>query len=110
MKRIIKLVVWAVVLSAVLVGVSYIGARARVAVFLGSPLPDLGPRVITFNMDGVPEFVGTPRAWTFTYGPGQLPQTPQFQIFVTPTGRLVGTRPRDLQTRLTQYQEALLNP
>ncbi len=97
-------------LAGVLVAVSYVGARARAAVFLGSPLPDLGPRVIVFNFDGVAEFTGKPKAWTVTYGPGQLSRTPQIQIFVSPTGRLIGTLPRDLQTRISAYRVRRLNP
>ena len=110
MKRIIKFVIWTAILAGVVIGVSYIGARARTSVFLGSPLPDLGPRVVEFNYDGIPEFTGNPKAWTITYGPGQLPGTPRIRVFVSPTGRLIGTLPRDLQTRLSAYRAQRLNP
>jgi hypothetical protein len=110
MRRIIRGILWLTLLVVVLAGTSYIAARAKVAVFLGSPLPELGPRDIRFNFDGISQVAGNPRAWTFTYGPGQLPGTPQFQVFVSPTGRLVGTLPRDLQARIERFQNQRLNP
>lgn len=110
MRRLFRALLWVVVLSGALAGTSYIAARARAAMFLGSPLPVLGPRRIEFNFEGAGQMPGNPRAWIFTYGPGQLPGTPQFQIFVSVTGQLIGTLPRDLQVRIDQYQAQRFNP
>lgn len=105
MRRFLKYLLGLLVIAGVLIGTSYVGARARAATFLGSPLPELGPREVTFAFGGLQEFAGAPRAWIFNYGPGRLPNTPYFQIYIALTGRLVGTEPRDLQTRLRQFQE-----
>lgn len=105
MKRLLK---WALVLALVagaLYGASYVGARARAGMLLGNKLPSLGKREIVFQYRGVRELAGHPRAWVISYGPTQINGARQITIYVSPTGTLLATMPRDLEAKLRPYQD-----
>ena len=101
MQRLIKWVMMLTVLGGVLAGVSYVGARATAGQFVGSDSP-LAGRTIRFAFAGIPSLETTPRAWVFTYGSTSLPGVERAQIIVSATGRLLATRPPDLERRLEQ--------
>jgi hypothetical protein len=105
MKRLITWVFVLALLAGALYGASYVGARARAGMLLGNKLPSLGTRQIAFAFDGAKDLAGHPRAWVISYGPTEIVGARQIKIFVSPTGTLLATLPRDLETRLKPYQD-----
>ena len=101
MQRLIKWVMMLAVLGGVLAAVSYVGARATAGQFVGSD-PPLAGRTIRFAFGGISSLKTTPRAWVFTYGSTSLPGVERAQIIVSATGKLLATRPQDLERRLEQ--------
>ena len=109
MKRLIKLVLALALVSASLAGMSYAGAGIKAGTFLGSKAP-VGDREIKFDYEGVRDLPGRPKAWVVTYHSSQLPGTPFVQIFVSPTGRVIATRPPDLDRRVEAWEKTSLPP
>jgi len=93
------------VISAALVGASWVGARATAGQFLGLN-PPVSDRSIVFAFDGVPNLQGNPRAWVISYASSTLPGVGKAELFVSPTGILVGTNPADLDLRLARWEES----
>jgi hypothetical protein len=88
------------VIAAVLAGASYAGARATAGKLTGATARGLGPASTRFALGGISAIRGRPRGWVIAY-----PEARQFgpagaAIYVSPTGRLLGTRPADLAQRL----------
>lgn len=88
------------VVGAALAGASYAGARFTAGKLVGPRPTTLGPVTTRFAFAGVPSLPSKPRAWILAY-----PQASGFgrggaEIYVGPTGELLGTRPRDLAKRL----------
>lgn len=105
MGRIVK---WLVVLSAVGVAVtlaSYAGAMLTAGKLLG-PAPPLTSRTVQLAFEEVNHMPGEPPAWVFTYQASQLPGVTSARVFVSPTGKLMGTLPADLESRLENYQRS----
>ena len=107
MSRIFKLLLIVGVISVTLVGISWIGARATAGNLLGLR-PPLSNRTMEFAFDGVPGIRGNPRAWVITYASSTLPGVKKAEIVVSPTGRLLGTSPPDLDVRLAQWEKSKL--
>ncbi len=101
MQRLIKWVMRLAVLGSVLIGVSYVGARATAGQFVGMDSA-LDHRTIRFAFEGVSILKTRPRAWVFTYGSTSLPGVKGAQIVISATGKLLATRPPDLERRLEQ--------
>ncbi len=94
------------VIGTALAGASYAGARFTAGRLIGPSPTTLGPLTARFAYKGVPNLPSRPRAWILAY-----PQAAGFgkggaEIYVSPTGELLGTKPRDLANRL----EALRPP
>jgi hypothetical protein len=88
------------VIVAVLIGASYAGAKATAGKLTGPRPPGLGKPTTRFEFQGIPALRNKPRGWVVAY-----PQATGFgqggaEIYVSPTGRLLGTRPGDLARRL----------
>ena len=109
MKRLMKLTFVAAIVGAVLAGMSYAGAGIRAASFVGSIAP-LGNREITFDYEGVRDLPGRPKAWVVTYRSSQLPGARIVQIVVSPMGRILATRPMDLDRRVEAWEKRRLPP
>ena len=103
--RIFKLLLVFGVIGATLVGISWIGARATAGNFLGLN-PPLSDRTMEFAFDGVPGIRGNPRAWVIAYASSTLPGVKTVEIVVSPTGRLLGTSPADLDLRLARWEKS----
>ena len=93
------------VIAAALAGASYAGARFTAGKVTGPNPRGLGPSTASFAFDGIGALPAKPRGWVISY-----PQASGFgrggaQIYVSPAGRLLGTRPADLPKRL-ERQEA----
>lgn len=88
------------VIGAALGGASYAGARFTAGKMIGPDPTPLGPLTTRFAFTGVPNLPSKPRGWILAY-----PQATEFgkggvEIYVSVTGDLLGTKPRDLASRL----------
>ena len=107
MKRLAKFLFLVVLLCGGFATYSYAGARFAAGRLLGAD-PPLTGRTVQFKFQGVPELPGTPRAWIFSYHQSRLPSVPRAWIYVSPTGRVIATRPQDLQARVDAWEKARL--
>lgn len=107
MGRFVKWLLLLVAAAAAFVVYSYLGARFTAGRVVGSN-PPFSDRTIAFAFEGVPELPGRPRAWVIAYRRSRLPGVRQVQIYVSPTGRLIDTRPRDLDIRLDAWERSRL--
>lgn len=106
MRRIIRLIIWAIFLGAIAAAGSYAGARFKAGQVLGRRPPVEGFSW-TFAYEGVQGLEGTPRAWVFTYDRVRLPGVNQARIVVSLTGKVLSTTPRDLEQRIERYKASL---
>jgi hypothetical protein len=95
-----------VVIAGALTAASYAGARFTAGKIVGPPPTTLGPVAARFAFSGVPDLPAKPRAWVLAYpnATGFGRATPE--IYVSPTGRLLGTKPRDRTQRLEAQRPA----
>lgn len=87
------------VIAASLAGASYAGARFTAGKMIGPNHP-LGPVDARFAFAGVPGLPSKPRAWIMAYPSARGYGRGGAEIYVSPTGKLLGTKPRDLARRL----------
>jgi hypothetical protein len=88
------------VVAAALTGASYAGARFAAGRVTGPNPQGLGPPTSRFEYQGIAALPAKPRGWVFAY-----PQAREFgpggpEIYVSPTGSLLGTSPSNLAQRL----------
>ncbi len=102
MGRIFKRLLFCGVVCVALAGASWTGARATAGQLIGLN-PPVSNRTMAFAFDGVPGIEGNPRAWVITYASSTLPGVKKAEIFVSPTGVLLGTRPANLDLRLERW-------
>ncbi|HEY9015097.1 MAG TPA: hypothetical protein VIM84_08540 [Gemmatimonadales bacterium] len=88
------------VIAAGLAGASYAGARVTAGKLTGSRPAGLGPPSFHFAFEGIPALRDKPRGWIVAYPHATGFGREGAQIYVSPTGRLLGTRPVDLARRL----------
>ncbi len=104
----LKLIKWLFLIgfiSVLLAGGSYAVARFKVGRLVG-PQPPLTGRTVEFAYRGVEDLPGKPRLWVVTYRTSRLPGVRSVRIYVSPTGKLVATRPADLEARLEAWAES----
>lgn len=105
MKRLVKWLLVLAIAAALLGSASYAGARFRVGQLVGSERP-LGGRHFAFAWKGVEELPNRPRAWIFTFRTNQLRLRPVVKIYVSLTGDIIETTPRDLAARIEAYERS----
>lgn len=88
------------VIGTALSGASYAGARFTAGKLVGPNPTTLGPLDARFAFTGVPNLPGKPRAWVLAYPNATGLGRGGAEIYVSVTGDLLGTRPRDLGARL----------
>jgi hypothetical protein len=88
------------VIGAALAGASYAGARFTAGKLIGPGPSALGPVSARFAFGGVPELPSRPRAWIMAYPRASGYGKGGAEIYVSPAGVLLGTKPRDLPQRL----------
>lgn len=88
------------VIGAALVGASYAGARFTAGKLVGPRPTTLGPLTTRFAFAGVPNLPAKPRAWVLAYPNASGFGRGGAEIYVSVTGDLLGTRPKDLRARL----------
>jgi hypothetical protein len=98
------------VIGAGLIGASYAGARFTAGRLMGPDSNRLASPTAHFAFDGIPGLRGKPRGWVLSY-PTAKEYGPQgAEIYVSPTGSLLGTRPADLARRVEARQAAASEP
>lgn len=111
MGKLFKLLVLLIGVGLLLYAGSYAGARFTAGKVVGST-PPLSGRSIVFqgwrppSFAGVAELPGQPRAWVISYARTDLPGVRSATIYVSPTGKLIATRPRDLAARIEAWERA----
>ena len=88
------------VIAASLAGASYAGARFTAGRLIGPDPSPLGPVEARFAFAGVPGLPSKPRAWIMAYPSARGFGRGGAEIYVSPTGKLLGTKPRDLARQL----------
>jgi len=106
MWRLIKTVLVLTVIVGGATIVSFAGSRVRLGQYLGRNLPDLGPLQWTIAF-GAKELPDKPIAWSFSYNYTNLRGLPRFTVFISPTGKILGSVPRNLPARLDPYRQRL---
>jgi hypothetical protein len=89
-----------IVIAAALAGASYAGARFTAGKMIGPGPNPLGPVKARFAFAGVPGLPSKPRAWIMAYPSARGYGRGGAEIYVSPTGELLGTKPRDLARQL----------
>ncbi|HEV7366605.1 MAG TPA: hypothetical protein VGN76_12235 [Gemmatimonadales bacterium] len=95
-----------VVIAAGLVGASYAGARFTAGRLMGPDANQMASPTARFAFAGIQTLRAKPRGWILSY-----PSATEFgphgaEIYVSPVGRLLGTRPADLARRVEARQAA----
>lgn len=103
--KLLRWLLFLLIVGGVAAAASYAGARATAGKLLGQQ-PPASDRRTRFAFRGVPELPGTPRAWIITYGRTSLPGVRTVTIYVSITGQLLATRPRNLAERLDAYEQS----
>ena len=85
---------------------SFAGARLKAGQILGNERP-LGGRTSAFAFMGAEDLAGNPRVWVFSYSTSRLPGVSEATIYVTPTGRVVATRPANLPDLVEAWERSL---
>jgi hypothetical protein len=88
------------IIAAALAGASYAGARATAGKVTGPNPPGLGPSSTSFEFQGIAALRSRPRGWVVAYPRAQEYGRGGAAIYVSPAGRLLGTKPADLGARL----------
>ena len=95
-----------IVIAAALYGASYAGARFTAGKIVGPQPNSLGPPSARFAFKGIPGLPSKPRAWIMAYPRATGFGRTAVEIYVSPTGELLGTRPKDLPRRLEAQRPA----
>jgi hypothetical protein len=88
------------IIGVALAGASYAGARFTAGKLVGPRPTTLGPLTTRFAFTGVPNLPAKPRAWVLAYPDASGFGRGGAEIYVSVTGDLLGTRPKDLGARL----------
>ncbi len=88
------------IIAAAVAGASYAGARATAGKLTGPNPPGLGPSSTRFEFQGISALPSRPRGWVVAYPRAEGYGRGGAAIYVSPSGRLLGTRPADLARRL----------
>ena len=88
------------VIGTALGGASYAGARFTAGRVVGPTPTTLGPAATRFAFTGIPNLSAKPRAWVVAYPNASGFGRGGAEIYVSITGDLLGTRPKDLGAQL----------
>jgi hypothetical protein len=94
------------IIGVALAGASYAGARFTGGKLIGPSPATLGPLTTRFAFTGVPNLPAKPRAWVLAYPDASGFGRGGAEIYVSVTGDLLGTRPKDLGARLEALRPA----
>ncbi|HEX5575854.1 MAG TPA: hypothetical protein VFX42_08285 [Gemmatimonadales bacterium] len=97
------------VIAAALLGASYAGARFTVGKLVG-PEPGLGPSTTHFAFQGIPGLKNHPRGWVVAYPAARDFGPRGAEVYISPTGQLLGSRPGDLARRVEEARKSREEP
>jgi len=92
------------IIGTALAGASYAGARFTAGKLVGPNPTTLGPLTTRFAFTGIPNLPAKPRAWVLAYPNASGFGRGGAEIYVSITGDLLGTRPKDLGARLEELR------
>jgi hypothetical protein len=92
------------VIITALAGASYAGARFTAGRLIGPEPHSLGAPTTHFAFKGISTLRGKPRGWILAYPDAREFGRRGAEIYVSPTGRLLGTRPANLGQLLEARQ------
>jgi hypothetical protein len=88
------------VIVAALAGASYAGARFTAGRLTGPNPSGLGESTTHFEYKGIAALRAKPRGWVVAYPGAREFGSKGAEIYVSPTGKLLGTRPANLGQQL----------
>ena len=94
------------VIVAALASASYAGARFTAGKVTGPNPPGLGSSTAHFEFQGISALRAKPRGWVISYPKASGFGRGGAAIYVSPTGRLLGTRPGNLAQQLAARKDA----
>ncbi|MFI5234174.1 MAG: hypothetical protein ACHQXA_00555 [Gemmatimonadales bacterium] len=106
MAKLMKFFLLVLLIGGLLAAGSYGAGYLAQGKLVGAQPLDLGAQQTRFATDGIPDLPGAPKAWVFSYGPTKIPGMPQVEIYVSPTGSVLGTKPKNFVTKLQAYRAA----
>jgi hypothetical protein len=98
------------VIVAALSGASYAGARFTAGRVIGPGPSGLGPATTRFAFQGIPSLKNHPRGWIVAYPAARNFGRGGAEVYVSPTGQLLGSRPVDLARRMDEARKSREEP
>ena len=86
----------------ILYGASYMGVRSVAGRLLGSSAADMGTRSVELTFDSIPGIKGKQPVWIFSYTGTKLTGARNAKIYMSLTGHLILTTPRNLGALVEQ--------
>lgn len=105
MGKLFKFVFIVALVAALAGGGSYAAAYFAQGEVTGVDDP-IGARTWELAWKGVDSLPGKPRAWVFTYEGGRVPGIRKATIWVSLTGDVIATKPRDLDERIERWRDS----
>ena len=93
-----KKLVILVFVCLLLYGGSYMGARSVAGRMVGDAAKDMGTRDIKFAYDSIPGIKGKQPMWVFSFNGTRLTGARNARIYLSLTGNVLATAPRNLQS------------
>ena len=106
MGKFIKRLFMLAFVCGLLLGCSYLGVRMVTGRLLGSNPPNMGTRTIQLAYDSIPGQKGKQPVWIFTFTGTRLAGARNAKVYVSLTGRLILTVPRNLGTLIDSTAKA----
>ena len=86
---------------------SFAAVRLKVGTYMGPMKPMTGPST-SFAFNGVDELNGRRFVWVVEYTRSKLPGVSRAKFYVSPTGDMLATIPRDLGRRIEAWEKTQL--
>ena len=102
MGKLLKFLFLVALFGSIATGGSYAAAYFAQGKIVGIEDP-LGGRHVKLHWQGYDSLPGKPRAWVFSYRGGKGPGVTSATIVVSPTGKVLFTRPTDIQERVERW-------
>ena len=107
MYKFFKLLIVAGFIGLLLTLGSFAVARLKVGTYMG-PMKPMTGLTTSFAFDGVDEINGRRFVWVIEYTSSKLPGVSRARFYVSPTGDMVATIPRDLGRRIEAWEKTQL--
>jgi YD repeat-containing protein len=108
MGKLIKYLFLLALLGGLATAGSYAGAYFAQGKIVGVEDP-LGQRTVMLHWQGYDSLPGKPKAWVFRYSGGKVPGVTSAVIVVSLTGKVLKTKPADLQDRVLRWSDSRQN-